>query len=87
MKEEECKPCKVNIGAAMLLSMCKEMKEKDGIQLELDCKLMEKELVEKEEAVAPEIVEKVHEEIMKKGSDNDREIAHEIYQLAKGEIK
>jgi hypothetical protein len=82
-KKEECKPCKLNIGAAMMINICKDIAAKDP-EFGLDCTLMEHELTEKEEKVAPEIIDKVYKTVMDKGSNEDKSIAQEIHDLSYG---
>lgn len=78
----ECQPCKANIGARMMLELCQEISERDSI--ELGCKVKFEELKEKKEEVAPQIIEEVYQKVMEKGTQEDKEVAQEIYELANG---
>lgn len=82
-KKEDCKPCRLNIGAAMLITICKDMAAKDP-DFGMDCKLMEQELTEKEAEVAPKIIEDIYQKVMEKGTQEDKETAQEIYDLSQG---
>lgn len=78
---EECKPCKLNIGAAIMITVCKDIASKDPTW-GMDCDGMEKDLTEKEIEVAPKILEDIYSKVMEKGSEHDKEIAKEIYNLS-----
>ncbi len=82
-KEEECKPCKLNIGAAMMITICKDIAAKDS-DFEMNCEIMEKELTDKEDKVASTIIEDIYNAVMEKGTEEDKEIAKEIYDLSHG---
>lgn len=79
---EDCKPCRLNIGAAMLVATCKEIKERDGDAFDIDCKLLETELIEKEDKVAEQIIQEIYNKVMEKGSDEDKDVVQEIYELS-----
>lgn len=85
--KEECKPCKLNIGAAMMITVCKDIAAKDATW-DMSCEVMEKELTEKEDKVASQIIEDIYQKVIEKGTQEDKEIVQEIYDLSKGkEVK
>jgi len=81
--KEDCKPCRLNIGAAMMITVCRDLAAKDP-DFGMDCKLMEQELTEKEEAAASHIIDDIYNAVMEKGTQEDKEVAKEIYDLSKG---
>lgn len=78
---EECVECKQNIGAAMMVTICKDMASKDP-DFGMNCELMEQELKEKETEAAPHIIEDIYQKVMEKGTQQDKDIAQEIYNLS-----
>jgi len=82
-KEEECKPCKLNIGAAMMITVCRDIAAKDP-DFGMNCEIMEKELTEKEEVAASHIIDDIYNAVMEKGTEEDKEVAKEIYNLSHG---
>lgn len=80
---KDCKPCRLNIGAAMMITVCRDIAAKDP-DFGMDCKVMEQELTEKESEVAPRIIEDIYQKVMEKCTQEDKDIAQEIYDLSKG---
>ena len=82
-QKEECIPCKLNIGAAMMITICRDIASKDP-DFGMNCEIMERELTEKEDKVALHIIEDIYQKVMEKGNIDDKEVVQEIYDLSKG---